>query len=281
MKVYILTDNVVNKRGLIAEHGLSLFIEHNGLHILFDTGQSSAYCYNAAAMGVDLQQTDCIVLSHGHYDHCGGLIDFPATGNKFPLIFVHPKALCKRYKGNVLKNDYKEIGVPWTVRDHLNIQKNIRYNHKVLSPYPGVHLVAEIPRLTDFETTAEDFYIKESGEITKDNFIDEQVLIIETGRGLCVFLGCGHPGIINCLKHVQKLFPNNTIYALFAGMHMYEASAHRVEMIIQHLSYFNIQKIIPLHCTGILAISEMKRSFKNSCLIMTTGDLLELSTTTD
>ena len=80
MKVSILADDIVNKRNLLAEHGLSLYIEYNGINILFDTGQSSVYCHNAAIMGIDLQSTDCIILSHGHYDHCGGLIHFPKKG---------------------------------------------------------------------------------------------------------------------------------------------------------------------------------------------------------
>lgn len=87
MKIHILTDNQVKKRRLLAEHGLSIFIEHEKTHILFDTGQSDIYCHNADEMGVDLKQTDCIVLSHGHYDHGGGLIHFPMTEGYPPDLY--------------------------------------------------------------------------------------------------------------------------------------------------------------------------------------------------
>ncbi|MBQ7012722.1 MAG: MBL fold metallo-hydrolase, partial [Oscillospiraceae bacterium] len=70
MQFTVLTENRVRKRGLLAEHGLSLWIEHDGMCILFDTGQSDVYVRNAAALGIDLKRADCIVLSHGHYDHC-------------------------------------------------------------------------------------------------------------------------------------------------------------------------------------------------------------------
>ena len=203
MKVSILTDDIVNKRGLIAEHGLSLLIEYNGTNILFDTGQSSVYCHNAAAMGINLKRTDCIVLSHGHYDHCGGLIHFPKT-DTFPKIYVHYQAFSKRYKEKTMGNGYLDIGIPWFLDEHNEIRKSLVYNQIALNPYPGVHLISEITGSTDFEDLPKGFLIDRSGYMTPDMFLDEQMLVIETDKGLVVFLGCSHPGVINCLKHVKK-----------------------------------------------------------------------------
>lgn len=90
MKMHILTDNRTNKRGFLGEHGLSIYIEHEKANILFDTGQSDVYCRNAAQMSKDLKKTDCVVLSHGHYYHCG-LIHFPNT-DRFPKVYVHESA---------------------------------------------------------------------------------------------------------------------------------------------------------------------------------------------
>lgn len=192
MQIHILADNIVNKRGMIAEHGLSLFIEHNGINILFDTGQSAVYCDNADAMEVKLQRTDCIVLSHGHYDHCGGLVHFPAK-DLFPKVYAHPEAFNKRYKASMLKNGYEEIGIPWALDDHPAITKSLVHNKKILNPCPGVHLIAEIPSTTDFEGIPEGFYTEKSGNITTDMFIDEQMLVIETDQGLPFFLGAAIP----------------------------------------------------------------------------------------
>lgn len=275
MKVSILTDDIVNKRGLLAEHGLSLFIEHNGINILFDTGQSSVYCHNAAIMGIDLQNTDCIILSHGHYDHCGGLVHFPRM-DTFPKLYAHKQAFCKRYKENPLNKGYVDIGIPWGLADYPQIQNSLTYNPKMLTPYPGVHILTEIPGMTDFEDLPMGFFMENLGHITPDMFFDEQILVVETEAGLVVFLGCSHPGVINCLKYVKKCFPEQNIYALFAGMHMEKASPLRIEMTIQYMMEYKIKKVVPLHCTGIMAIWEMKRFLKEHCYVKVAGDVLDI-----
>lgn len=275
MKVSILTDDIVNKRGLLAEHGLSLYIEHNGINILFDTGQSSVYCHNAAIMGIDLQNTDCIVLSHGHYDHCGGLIHFPQI-EKYPAIYAHHQAFFKRYKSAPAEKEYTDIGIPWSLAEYPYIQSSLTYNPKMLNPYPGIHILTEIPGSTDFEDLPMGFFIEKSGQIIPDMFFDEQILVIETDAGLVVFLGCSHPGVINCLKYVKKSFPEQSIYALFAGMHMEKASPLRVEMTIQYMVKYKIQNVVPLHCTGIMAIWEMKHFLKEHCYVKVAGDVLDI-----
>lgn len=89
MKITVLTDDKVHKRGFLAEHGLSLFIEYKDYNILFDTGQSDVYIRNAKALRLDLNKTDCIVLSHGHYDHCGGIEYLPnLKNNPKPELFT-------------------------------------------------------------------------------------------------------------------------------------------------------------------------------------------------
>ena len=109
-----------------------------------------------------------------------------------------------------------------------------------------------------------------------DMFFDEQIMVIETEQGLAVFMGCSHPGVCNCLDYVESSFPNQKIYALFAGTHMMRANTARIESIARRLLDYRIQKIVPLHCTGIEAIMEIKRVFKERCYVLATGDTIEV-----
>lgn len=275
MKIHILTDDRVKKRGILAEHGMSIFIEQENNNILFDTGQSDVYLKNAEVMGIDLNKTDFIVLSHGHYDHCGGLIHFPNTDN-FPKIYAHEKAFANRYTLNIDAISYREIGIPWVLSDYKLIEKSIVLNEKNLKIAPGITLCSEIPSTEAFEEVPKGFYINDKNNMTLDMMRDEQMLIIERDKGLVVFLGCSHPGVINCLKHALNLFPGKKIDTLVAGMHLENISSLRLQMTIQHIINLDIQKVIPLHCTGIYAICEMKRFLGDRCLSLCTGDSVEL-----
>jgi len=274
MKIHILTDNMVKKRGFLAEHGLSIFIEYENTKVLFDTGQSQVYCHNAARMGLDLKSIDAIVLSHGHYDHCGGLPYFPSSN--FPSVYVHPDAFKKRYTINPDGRSYREIGIPWVLDDYEFIKSKVVFNRKRAEIATGITLFAEIPSRTDFETVPKGFYTGSEKNKAADLMKDEQMLIFDTEKGLSVFLGCSHLGVINCLKYAAELFPDKCIYSLVAGMHLESASPTRLQNTIQCLLDFDIQIVAPLHCTGIFAISEMKRVLGSRFNVLYTGNTLKL-----
>ena len=275
MRVHILTDDKVRKRGFLAEHGLSLFIEHPGGNILFDTGQSSVYSHNAALLGINLEKTDHIILSHGHYDHCGGLIHFPMM-DKLPQIHAHPGAFARRYVKNPKDNSYRDAGIPWTLEDNEAIRNRVVFNQKNTQLIPKITLHGEIPSTTSFEGVPEGFYTGDKNNKTLDMIKDEQMLVIEQDKSLYVFLGCSHPGIINCLNYALKLFPNSKVDTLVAGMHLEMISPLRLQMTIESMLDLDIRRIIPLHCTGINAIYEMKKAFSDSCLPLYAGDTIDI-----
>ncbi len=104
---------------------------------------------------------------------------------------------------------------------------------------------------------------------------DEQMLIFDSPEGLIVFLGCSHPGVANCLNYALKMFPGKKIRALVAGMHLQHVSPLRLQMTIQYMMDLDIRTIIPLHCTGVFAICEMKRFLKERCHPLCAGDFWE------
>lgn len=271
MKIHILAENTVRRRGLLAEQGLSLLIEDREGNILFDTGQSRVFLDNARKMGLDLGIVDHIVLSHGHYDHCGGLEYLP-QGGKHPKVYIHPAALNKRY----FKSKEEEIGIPWKLEDSLPIKENLIENLGTIQLAPHIMLCSGIPMVTEFEPLLTDFLIEEGGSLVLDRMNDEQMLIFDGPDGLCIFNGCGHRGIINSLKYALELFPGRKIDTLLGGMHLKDVSPERLQKTVQYLAAMDIKRVIPLHCTGMGAVCEIRRALGERFVHMETGDSLEL-----
>lgn len=274
MKIHILTDNRTRKRGFLAEHGLSVLIEHKEAELLFDTGLSDVYCRNAARMGLDLNRVDGIVLSHGHYDHCGGLVHFPGSG-RFPKIYVHEAAFAKKYALNSDGKTCREIGIPWSPDDYDGIKGSLVMTGKTTRIAPHITLCGEIPSTVAFEGVPRGLFVGDRANPAEDMMKDEQMLVIETEKGLCVFLGCSHPGVANCLNYAVRRFPGRKIDTLVAGMHLSSVSPLRLEMTIQYMLDLDIRNIVPLHCTGIFAIAEMKRFLGDRCFPLCAGDSFE------
>ena len=106
--------------------------------------------------------------------------------------------------------------------------------------------------------------------------VDEQMLVVETDRGLCVFAGCSHPGILNCLNYVQECFPGQKIYSLLAGMHLMHARDDRIQWTIGRLKEYGIEMLMPVHCTGIRAISRIRENFPGQYKKAECGDIIEI-----
>lgn len=271
MKIRILTENTVYRRGLFGEHGLSLLIEANGKKILFDTGQSDVYIKNAKKLKEDLSDLDGIVLSHGHYDHCGGMEFFPQM-EQCPPLYVREGAF--QDKCHCKAGKYEIIGIDWQQEDYPGeiIETGNRYDLG-----DGFTLIGNIGYETDFEPMPDGFFIVLDGmDAIPDLMSDEQLLVVETEKGLSLFMGCSHMGVINCIKRVQKEFPGKRIHSILAGMHLKAVPKSRIERTIEELQKMDFDYLIPVHCTGLSAIVQMKQALGDRCLLAEAGKKFEL-----
>lgn len=272
MNFHILTENKAKKAGILAEHGLSVFIQYKGKNYLFDTGQSDVFLKNADKMKVDLTNINNIIFSHGHYDHCGGFKNMVYL-NEDTKIYIRKDAFIPKYALNTDCKTYRKIGVSWEREPY---SKNIIFTENLTKINNHTYLLSNIPLINDFESVSSVLFKKENDKIIPDNMSDEQILIFDTEKGLVVFLGCSHPGIVNCLQHILNNFPNKKINTILAGMHLDGIEETKMNKTIEFLKSLSFERIIPLHCTGILQICKLKSEFKDKCFILNSGDSMNI-----
>ena len=258
-KITTLVENTVPQgiAPLIAEHGLSFLIETDKHKILFDLGQGPALIANADTLGIDLGAVSHVVLSHGHFDHAGGLTQLLARNPSFSL-FAHPDIFDRKLAN--LGEGFISIGVD---RDQAAIKGagiNSHFSPDSMEIAPGIITTGTIPMRTDFEDIETIFFKGEKGCETADLISDDRGLILDTDKGTVVMLGCTHRGLINTLQHVVELTGRDDIHTVIGGLHLLHASPEKMAIIIQHLKRFNIEKMIVGHCTGFQATHELLNS---------------------
>ena len=263
VRLIILAENTAEGRGLRGEHGLSFWVERDEKRLLFDTGQGLVLRDNGTALRLDFAQLDAIVLSHGHYDHSGGLDQVLAATTHALSVFAHPAALLPKYRQ--AGDDVREVGMPVFCREALSgANVTVILSREPADVAPGIRTTGEIPRRHPQERSEERFCLDAAGQI-EDPIQDDMALIVETAEGVVLLLGCAHAGLINTLDHVRDVTANAPIRAVVGGMHLRNASPERMAWTLRELARFDIGQIIPLHCTGIPATAALWQAFPGRC----------------
>ena len=270
------------RASVMAEHGYCALVKTTTggrtRTMLFDFGFSEdGAAYNAATLGVDMNQVEVIALSHGHSDHTGGMERLTALIDKrelplvvHPAVFKHPRYL--KYSEE-LKIHFPQFTREKAGRAGLRIVE-------AKDPYPlldgDVLFLGEIPRQTDFEMGFPIAHCQEDGVECWDPIEDDTSIVMNLkGRGLVVLSGCAHAGIVNTVLHAVDVTGVSQVHAVMGGFHLsgplFEAIIDRTT---EELKKFDPAYVIPTHCTGRKAIMAMEKEMPGQFLLNMAGTTL-------
>ncbi len=248
MKISVLVEDRAPGPEFTAEHGLSLLLERDGEKWLFDTGASGAVVGNARKMGVGLEDVKAVILSHGHYDHTGGLAAILETAGP-KKVYAHPGIFRQRYSLRK-KGSSRRIGMPGS---RLLLEKqgaDFSLSREWREIAAGVYLSGEIPQGKEPVPGEPFLTIRRKLKLRPDLFVDEQFLLIETPGGLVMLNGCCHSGLINSLRHVRSVLPEAKIRSVIGGFHLRSAPAEDLARIAAALAEYDPELVAAGHCTG-------------------------------
>ena len=276
-RITILCENLVGKRVGLGEHGFSAFIETDRGNYLFDTGGGRSIVANSLTLDKDLRTVRKIFLSHGHYDHTGGLPEvLNLKGNTdvhaHPHVFVDRMAIHKE-NGTETK---RFVGIPNKKGYLESLGANFVFNTDFTEVEKGLFLTGEVPRKTHFEKPDPRLYREISGKTEPDVFLDDQSLIMESEKGLILILGCAHSGMINIIHHVINQTGKQKFYAILGGTHLDFLTPEQLEESINVLNQLEIERICVSHCTGLKAACRLHLEFGDRYFYGYVGSVLEV-----
>jgi 7,8-dihydropterin-6-yl-methyl-4-(beta-D-ribofuranosyl)aminobenzene 5'-phosphate synthase len=264
----------------VAEHGFSMLIrvfnEGKSNSILFDTGSSpNGILENAKRMGLDLSEVECIVLSHGHYDHFGGLLSAVKAVNRVNLPIIGHENMFK-LRGTKRPNGEVRKHTKFPKEAQLSPAQIVQTKQPSLIAGGMVCITGEIPRKTDYEKGFAQHMVFVNSSWQPDPWIiDDRALAISIkGKGLLVLSGCAHAGIINTVSYAQQITGIKHVYAVMGGFHLAgKEFESRIEQTVEELQRINPKLIAPSHCTGWRAMCAIAKTLPEAFVWNSVGNL--------
>lgn len=261
MKTLTLIENLVYQRGLMAEHGLAIYIETENRKILFDTGQTGLFLQNARTLGTSIEDIDILVLSHGHYDHTGGLYPFLEKNSK-AKVYAKPSIFAPKYSG--------ETRFTGTLFNEELLKNRLVYVDTITEIAENIFIMPDIDIYNSIDTHSKGMNLKMNKDFIPDEFDDELFLVMKQHEKINIVTACSHRGITNICATASQYFklPVNLV---LGGFHMKECSEEQYDQILHYFQFFKPESIGVCHCTGVDKFAELRRDCKMDLFYNFTG----------
>ena len=259
MKVTVVVDNYVPPSAhgpFVGEHGLSLLIEHQGARILFDTGQSGAVVHNLGLLGVHPSSLDALVISHGHYDHTGGMMAILQHAGKPLPVYAHSSIFNTRVS---IAGERHFIGIPFTEPQLRELGAQWRFSDGPVEVAPGLWFSGRIPRQTGFELgDANLLTCDPGGDCHPDPLEDDTALFHADQEGLHVIGGCTHAGMINTVRYGFAITGQSRLRTWIGGTHLGPVSRQQQQATLEELAKLGPRLVAANHCTGFAMMATLR-----------------------
>lgn len=256
VKIVILNDTRnSHKTKFENDDGFSAYIETENNKILFDAGPSEKFIKNAEKLGIDLNQVDTVVLSHGHYDHGDGLKYFD---NKVEFI-AHPNCILKRW----WKDDHSHYSGIQLTKEELENKYNVHFTKEPYRINQNIYYLGEITRKYPITLTK---WVLENGQ--NDEVLDDSGMVINTEKGIIVIAGCSHSGICNIVEQAKRVTNNSKVLTVIGGFHLREVDEN-TNKVINYIKN-NAEEVILAHCTADRVCSKFINDLKEKVKVSVT-----------
>jgi 7,8-dihydropterin-6-yl-methyl-4-(beta-D-ribofuranosyl)aminobenzene 5'-phosphate synthase len=261
---------------LYAEHGLACHIETvvdgRSHSLLFDFGRTfHAVSPNLDMLKIEFDKLEALALSHGHQDHCGALLEILKSRKEklskgIPL-YVGEDAFAERGVGKRVahrppkKEEIEALGIVRIV--------------EIIDPTPiasGAYLTGRIEKVTDYEKVDPGRWVRKGDNLEQETFLGEQSVVLNLkGKGLVVFTGCAHVGVVNTVKHAQKITGVSKVHAIVGGFHLTGAKEELIRRTVADIKVMAPDYVVPMHCTGFEAVVTFAKEMPDQFILNTSG----------
>ncbi len=273
LEIIVLRENTSSRPDMLAGHGLAMLVRLPRGTFLLDTGDSAETWTNADALGVDLTEVDAVVLSHGHYDHTGGL---PALIDRIGALHIiaHPAVFEPRWSA---RGGEHYIGPPLSAAELEATGSWLELSAEPVAVAPGVRTTGQVPRGAAPTQGEPHLMVERNGQRVEDDFVDDISVIVDAGDAVIVLTGCAHAGLINIVAHVTALMQRCPT-TIIGGTHLAAAPEDQIAEIAADLYARGVRTLVPMHCTGERGFRMLRRYFTGEVAAAGTGSKITVGT---